>query len=57
MTGKRWIYPGYFLPASKIADSAAGEGKIAVIDVGADSIKITNYPVRKIDENRARYFE
>ena len=28
MTGKRWIYPGYFLPASKIASRLVSEGNI-----------------------------
>lgn len=28
MTGKRWIYPGYFLPASKIASHFVSEGNI-----------------------------
>lgn len=28
MTGKRWIYPGYFLPASKIASRLVSEGNM-----------------------------
>ncbi len=48
MTGKGWIYPGYFLPASKIAGFVAGRGKYRGIGIAAGAHIIDTVSNRKI---------
>lgn len=42
MIGKRWIYPGYFLPASKIASGLVSEGNIGGLMLVHNALKGQN---------------